>query len=319
LCVPYSGMVDGIEVRSVTPADAPVVTACLVRCYGDAYPKRWMYDAADLSARLADGRYRGVVATATGTVVGHIGFTRPGPAATVVQAGTTIVDPAHRRGGLMTRMAALLSEQIVAGGAAGFVHFPTTAHQVMQRASLRGGGCETGVLVGYLPGRLAVTAVYQPLAPAPPQAVHLPARYADLIAGLVQQAGLARTTRAWAPPAGDTHRTRGTDAGRGLARIALHRIGADVAAALAAELSTVDEPLVHVDLPLHEPGVDAAVTALRGERFAFGAWLPGWAGHDVLRMQRLRDATPAELAPDLYSAPAKRMMAGIRRELTSSG
>jgi hypothetical protein len=40
------------------------------------------------------------------------------------------------------------------------------------------------------------------------------------------------------------------------------------------ELSTVDARLVHVDLPLNDPGVDAAVAALRGERFAFGAWMP---------------------------------------------
>ncbi len=68
---------------------------------------------------------------------------------------------------------------------------------------------------------------------------------------------------------------------------------------------------------MNEPGVDAAATALRGGRFAFGAWLPGWAGHDVLRMQRLRDPTPSELAPDLYSAQARDMMAEIRADLTA--
>jgi hypothetical protein len=49
------------------------------------------------------------------------------------------------------------------------------------------------------------------------------------------------------------------------------------------EVSTVDVRLVHVDPPLNDPGVDAAVAAPWGERFAFDAWLPGWAGHDMTR------------------------------------
>jgi hypothetical protein len=102
-------------------------------------------------------------------------------------------------------------------------------------------------------------------------------------------------------------------------RVTVGRIGADVGAAIASTVDTVDVRLVHVDLPLTGPGVESATGALRDTGFGYAAWLPGWAGHDVLRLQRLRDPTGAELAPDLYSPDARAMMADIRRELTSSG
>ncbi len=197
---------DDVEVRAIAPADAQGVSDCIVRCYGDAYPKRVMYRPDELATLIGSRAYNGVVATAGPGVVGHIGFTWPTSESTVVEAGTTVVDPSCRGMGLMGRLALALVELLATEGAAGFIHFPTTAHPVMQRASLSAGGRETGVMVAYLPAatrdlamgalteeRVAVTVVYQPVLNAPAQSIHLPRRYSAMILGFADGLGLSRS------------------------------------------------------------------------------------------------------------------------------
>ena len=74
---------------------------------------------------------------------------------------------------------------------------------------------------------------------------------------------------------------------RSLERATLEHIGADVAE-VAAGLADSEQDLVHVDLPMSDVAIDAATEALVAAGFVFAAWLPGWAGHDVLRLQRAR-------------------------------
>lgn len=84
-------------------------------------------------------------------------------------------------------------------------------------------------------------------------------------------------------------------------------------------VTSTDAGVVHVDLPMNDPAINAAVEQLRRSAFAFAAWLPGWAGHDVLRMQYLAAATAAELSPSLYSSAARDLLTMIRNELLVSG
>jgi hypothetical protein len=64
-----AGVADDVEVRAITPADAQGVSDCIVRCYGDAYPKRVMYRPDELATLIGSRSYRGVVATAGPGVV----------------------------------------------------------------------------------------------------------------------------------------------------------------------------------------------------------------------------------------------------------
>lgn len=314
---------DDVEVRVIAPDDASALSELIERCYGDTYPKRVMYQPDELAKLLRSRAYGGVVATAGADVVGHIGFARPAPAATVVEAGTTVVDPRARGKGVMGRLALALGAAVASEGVSGFIHFPTTAHPVMQRASLSAGGRETGVMLAYLPpetrdtalgapqhGRLAVTVVYQPVLEAAAQDVHLPRRYESLILGMADDLGLARSSAGpRRTPTAASRLSSTYDAGRGLLRISVERIGADAAAAAAAAAA-----LVHVDLPLNDPGIDHAVEMLRRSSFAFAAWLPGWAGHDVLRMQRVDSPSDVELSPTLASPEAGALLRMIRAE-----
>lgn len=318
-----------IEIRSLEPDDTLGLRKLIERCYGDGYPKRVMYASDELAGLVRSREYRSVVAVSDGKVVGHMAFTWPDPDATVVEAGTTVVHPDWRGKGLMNRLALALAEELVADGAAGFIHFPTTAHPVMQKASLGAGGKETGIFLAYLPpglrepgsdeagdSRLAVTVVYQPVVEAPPQLIYLPTRYAELILELAGDLGLAREAAEGSGPAdGETRFKRSLDPRRGLERVRVERIGPDITAGISSILEDTDARLVHVDLPMNDPGVDYAVEGLRPLGFGFAAWLPGWAGHDVLRLQRIGEPSDAELEPTLHSAEAQSLMKLIRREL----
>ncbi|MFM9138956.1 MAG: GNAT family N-acetyltransferase [Solirubrobacterales bacterium] len=320
---------EAVELRPIEPADAPGLKELIERCYGDAYPKRVMYQPDELARMIGSGALSGAVAEAEGSIVGHMGYTWPCPEATVVEAGTTVVDPRWRGRGLMKDLALELAGLLAADGASGFVHFPTTAHEVMQRAALSSGGRETGILVGYLPpdirepggtgseaGRLAVTVVYQPVTEAPAQEIFLPRRYEDLIVGLADALWLKRSVAGpLETPEGESKLEHVFDEPRGLDRVTVARIGANIGAEVNSLVTTSKAGLACVDLPMNDPGVDFAVEELLGQGFAFAAWLPGWAGHDVLRLQRIENPSSDELAPELFSPEAEALMALIRAEL----
>ncbi len=326
-------MSNAIAVRAISPGDAQGVSGCIVRCYGDSYPKRFMYRPEEVAMLIRSRAYNGVVAVTGAEIVGHIGFTRRTSASTVVEAGTTVVDPGFRGRGLMGRLGLALGEALVAEGAVGFIHFPTTAHPVMQRASLGAGGRETGLMLAYLPAeardnamaaageeRLAVTVVYQPVLRSPPQDIFLPRRYAVLIENFADRLELSRSAaEPFRTPEGDSQLECALDASRGLLRIAAGRIGADLGTAVTSVMRTHAAGLVHVDLPMNDPGINHAVEELRRSSFAFAAWLPGWAGHDVLRLQYLASPSDRELSPSLLSPDARGLLAGIRAELLGPG
>ena len=57
---------DGIVFRRLGPDEGAVLTEAIEAAYGETYDVRWVYDAAEVSARLADGRYVSCVAETAG-------------------------------------------------------------------------------------------------------------------------------------------------------------------------------------------------------------------------------------------------------------
>ena len=324
-------MGDEISIRTIEPSDADRLSDCIRRCYGAFYPKRIMYEPVALAAQVRARVYNGVVATAGADIVGHIAYNRPNPAATVVEAGTTVVDARFRGAGLMSRLAAVLRETVIADGASGFVHYPTTAHAIMQKASLQSGGCETGVMLAYLPSeardltiggsgkdRLAVTVVYQPLVEAPAREIFLPECYHHLIANFAKHLQLRRTyNRTPAELSGDSTIRRTVEMNGNLERLTVERIGNDFSAVIVLATANSDAALIHIDLTLNQPEIEHAVKALLAAGFAYCAWLPGWNESDVLRLQLLKDPTTDELHPVFHSRSAEDIVALIRSELAS--
>ncbi len=310
-----------VTIRRLGEADAAALVRCFVRCYGDTYPSDHFHDPGRLRARIADGTLRSVGAIARdGTLVGHMGLTVRHRRARASEAGNTVVDPAYRGRGLLGQLGGALAELCRGEGFIGYVHYPTTAHDIMQRTSVRGDGVETGLMLDYIPaetdyrgieqgvGRLAATVAYLPFSRAPERRVFLPTAYRELITDLYNEAMLERGV---APPRdtltrGATRALRTLHVRRSLLQVHVERAGRDIAKCLDSSTA-----VTHVDLCLDDPGVGAAVSILRDQRFFFCAVMPEFAHTDVLRLQRLESPSPESFAPKLANEGARRLLSFI--------
>jgi len=326
---------DPVEIRLLAPEDAESLVGCFERCYSGTHPADAFHDPAQVRALVASGRLSSVIAvTGSGEVVGHMALTLHAEGALAAEAGNTVVDPRHRGRRLAPALAVALAKRCLALGRVGFLHHPTTAHAVMQRLAVAGGGVECGVLLGYIPGetryvgfeseqppeesaaaeareRVAVVAVYQPLADAPARRIWIPARHASLARSLYARCRLEREVAVSESPLprGGARLAARFEERRDLLRIAVEGLGEDLAFRVAAAASRRPAAPVVVDLSLDEPAVGAACAALAAEGFFLGALLPEYAADgDALRLQRIRGAPPR---PRLATPGAEAMLAAI--------
>jgi GNAT superfamily N-acetyltransferase len=317
-----------VEIRPLRADEAPQLVRCFERCYGDTYVAEAFYDAERIRALQASGSLRSVVAVAGADgIVGHMALTIRDPQATTVDAGNTVVDPRYRGHALAARMAAALVTLCRDAGFVGFHHYPTTAHPVMQNLAVKGGGIETGIMLGYVPagteyrdlaeaasgGRLAVVIVYQPLAAAPARTVFAPERYRDPLTRLYEGARLERALR---PPAASLSLERADvkaslEVRRSLLRIAVEVAGRDLGARVDELCRAQPADVVQVDLSLADAGVAVAVELLRRQGFFLAGLLPEYLRGDVLRLQRLAAGSPEVLTPDLATETGRALLAAI--------
>ena len=322
---------ESTHVRLLRAEDAPQLVRCFERCYGDSYVADAFYDEARIRALHAAGTLRSVVAVSEGEgIVGHMALTIRHPRSRTVDAGNTVVDPRYRGQHLAARLAGRLTQLCLEHGFVGFHHYPTTAHPVMQKLAVQGGGIETGLMLGYIPAgtdyrelaggasaiRLAAVIVYQPLAAAPAREVFVPERYRAAIERAYELARLERTRRPCSAslPAAATMLDSTFDARRSLQRVNVERAGADLREQVEMALLRHDADLVHVDFGLDDPAVGAAIELLRGEGFFFCGLLPEYLEGDVLRLQRLRDPAPAVLASELATDGGAELLAVISKD-----
>lgn len=305
--------------------------ACFRRCYGETYPNDDFYDVARLAQRIASGSLRSVVAIADdGTLVGHTGLTVRHAGANAIEAGNTVVDPACRGQGLLGQLGAALTKLCIGAGHLAYLHYPTCAHEIMQKGSVRS-GFETGVMLDYIPaetdyreidqgdGRIAATVVYQPFAPVPHRNVTIASRYFDVAQQLYTAAALDRSVQVANEPAPSraTALAVSFSERRSLCHIHVDAVGSDFIRAVDGA-SHGNAAVVHVDLCLDDPGVGVAVDELRRQGFFFCALMPEFARTDVLRMQRLASPAGTSFAPKLANATAVELLARIQRERATS-
>jgi GNAT superfamily N-acetyltransferase len=317
-----------LSLRRLEPADGPALRRCFERCYGDSYVHGLFYDVDEIRAHVADGRLRSVVAvTDGGEIVGHMGLTRRDDEGATADAGNTVVDPRYRNRKLAGRLGASLVQLSRDVGLVGFHHYPTTAHPILQKLAVLGGGIETGIMLEYIPAgthyreltdvapshRLAVVVVYQPIVAAPAREVFLPERYADLLRGMQASAGLERKPLPPAPSwlASVARAESRLDARRRVLRVWVDAAGEDLPEQVERITSPCNADVVQVDLALSDPGVDLAVESLRRLGFRFCALLPEWNEGDALRLQRTSGSSPP---PELENAEARTLLRRILGE-----
>ena len=309
-----------VEIRFMEASEATALAECIFHSYGYSYDAAWVYEPDTIRAMIEHGTLRSVVGVSTeGEIVGHLGFRREDPEAIVGESGQAVVDPRYRGHHMLGTMKHFLSDWGSKSDIAGLYSEATAAHPASQKANLKLGAQETGLLLGYIPSsvsyaaidkgepadRLSVVLFYMKTGDGKTRRLYAPARHSDMIGKIAEGAELIAEL---AEPdeetglSGETKLEVSIRAGHNQGLISVHRFGADVVDKVADRLRYLclhKLDCIYVDLALADPATPAVTPALEEMGFFFGGITPNlWPGSDVLRLQYLNNVEldPANVA-----------------------
>ncbi len=301
-----------INFRFLSPDEGGMLTRAIEVAYGESYDVRWVYDEAEVSARLAAGTYVSCVAeTAEGELLCHEGMSLAAAGDAVGHSGQAVTMPAARGQHLFTRTKRFLMDWATERGLAGMYSEATAAHPYSQRANLELGAHETGFLLGWIPAsvsndaatgnrraRQSAALFYTKLNDGHERPVYAPERHHAIVGQTLELCALRGTLAQ--PPAGCELQERtelhvAVDADHNLALITVHVPGADLEAAVAAErhhlFHRAGLDAVYIDLPLELPATALVADHLERLGVSYAGVFPNSRCEgDVLRMQSLHRA-----------------------------
>jgi serine/threonine-protein kinase RsbW len=298
-----------VTFRFLGPDEGGVLTETIEAAYGTTYDVRWVYDPAEVSARLADGRYVSCVAESTdGELLCHIGMSLAAVGDAVAHSGQAVTLPAARGQHLFTRTKRHLMEWARQEGLAGMFSEATAAHPYSQRASIALGAHETGFLLGWIPAsvdndaaagaprrRQSAALFYLKLNDGHERRVYAPPRHHEIVGQTLALCELRGTLATPPPDAELAERTDlhvDVDEDHNLALITVRVPGADLETVIAAERHHLFHrrclDAVYVDLPLEQPATALVADDLERLGVSYAGVFPNHrTDGDVLRMQSL--------------------------------
>jgi GNAT superfamily N-acetyltransferase len=302
---------DGMDVnfRFLGPHEGSVLTAAIEAAYGQTYDVIWVYDEAEVAARLADGRYVSCVAeTPAGELLCHEGMSLATAGDAVAHSGQAVTMPAARGQHLFTRTKRYLMDWAQGEGLVGMFSEATAAHPYSQRANIELGAHETGFLLGWIPATVANDAAagaprqrqsaalfYTKLNDGLERRVYAPQRHHEIVGQTLALCEL-RGTLAVPPPDAELepcsrlHVEVNRD--HNLALITVEVPGADLETAIGAERRHLSHRLgldaIYVDLPLEQAATALVADDLERLGVSYAGVFPNnRTDGDVLRMQSL--------------------------------
>ena len=298
-----------VNFRFLGPEEGGVLTGAIEAAYGRSYDVTWVYDEAEVAARLADGRYVSCVAeTLEGELLCHEGMSLAAAGDAVAHSGQAVTLPAARGQHLFTRTKRFLMDWARDQGLAGMFSEATAAHPYSQRANIELGANETGFLLGWIPAsvsndaaagvpkqRQSAALFYAKLNDGHERRVYAPQRHHEIIG---QTLALCELRGVLAQPPHDADLPPATklhvrvEADHNLALITVDVPGADLEAAIAAERRHLFHRLhldaIYVDLPLEAPATALVADDLERLGVSYAGVFPNSrTDGDVLRMQSL--------------------------------
>jgi GNAT superfamily N-acetyltransferase len=297
-----------VTFRFLGPDEGTVLTGAIEAAYGQTYDVRWVYDPAEVEARLAAGTYVSCVAESpAGELLCHMGMSLAAAGDAVAHSGQAVTLPVARGQHLFTRTKRFLVEWARERGLAGMYSEATAAHPYSQKANIELGAHETGFLLGWIPasvdndaaagrpGRQSAALLYLKLNDGHERSVYAPARHREIVGQTLELCELRGTLAE--PPAGAELPARTelqveVDRDHNLALLTVHQPGADLAAVVGAERHHLFHrqclDAVYVDLPLEQPATALVAEDLERLGVSYAGIFPNHlAAGDVLRMQSL--------------------------------
>jgi len=324
-----------VRIRFLEPDEGHVLSEAIRIAYGDSYDVRWVYDAEEVSARLAAGTYVSCVAeTADGELLCHEGMSLTDPGNAVGHSGQAVTMPAARGQHVFTRTKSFLMDWARERGMAGMYSEATAAHPYSQRANVELGAHETGFLLGWIPesvsndaaasrrGRQSAALFYTKLNDDHAREVFAPERHCEVVARTLELCQLRGTLAE--PPATTVLAARSElhvalDADHNLALITAHVPGADLEAVVSAErrhLLHHGLDAVYLDLPLEQPATALVADHLERLGVSYSGIFPNSrCDGDVLRMQSLHGVRVDGAAISVASDHGRELLAYVLGDL----
>jgi hypothetical protein len=298
-----------VTFRFLGPEEGGVLTEAIEAAYGTTYDVRWVYDPAEVSARLGDGRYVSCVAeTSAGELLCHEGMSLAAAGDAVAHSGQAVTLEAARGQHLFTRTKQVLMDWGTERGLAGMYSEATAAHPYSQKANIELGAHETGFLLGWIPAsvendaaaakarrRDSAALFYTKLNDGHDRRVYAPERHHEIIGQTLALCELRGTLAQ--PPAdfGLADRTvmhTEVDADHNLALITVSAPGGDLVEAVHAQrhhlFHRAHLDAIYIDLPLDTPATALVADHLERLGVGYSGIFPNpRADGDVLRMQSL--------------------------------
>jgi hypothetical protein len=323
--------------RLLEPSQGGVLSEAIRAAYGDSYDVRWVYDAEEVSSRLAAGTYVSCVAeTPSGELLCHEGMSLAAAGDAVGHSGQAVTMPAARGQHLFTRTKRFLMDWAAEQGMAGMYSEATAAHPYSQRANVELGAHETGFLLGWIPasvsndaadgrrGRQSAALFYTKLNDGHERSVYAPERHREIVGQTLELCELRGTL---AEPPADTalaDRTElhvAVDADHNLALITVHVPGTDLETAVAAErhhlFHRAGLDAVYIDLPLDTPATALVADHLERLGVSYSGVFPNSrCDGDVLRMQSLHRVRIKADDVSVASDHGKELLAYVLADLT---
>jgi hypothetical protein len=301
-----------IAFRTLLPEEGAILSEAIRAAYGETYDVRWVYDAAEVEARLAAGTYVSWVAeSADGELLCHEGMSLAAAGDAVGHSGQAVTMPAARGQHLFTRTKRHLMEWAAARGLAGMYSEATAAHSYSQRANLELGAHETGFLLGWIPAsvsndaaadqrprRQSAALFYTKLNDGQERDVYAPERHHEIIRQTLELCELRGTLADPPAEAKVSERTElhvEIDEDHNLALLTAHDPGADLETVIAAERHHLFHhrclDAIYLDLPLENPATALLADHLERLGVSYAGIFPNnRTDGDVLRMQSLHRA-----------------------------
>jgi hypothetical protein len=297
-----------VRFRLLAPGEGAVLGEAIRAAYGDSYDAAWVYDPAEVSARLAAGTYISCVAeTGHGDLLCHAGLALTSPGDRVGHSGQAVTMPAARGHHLFTQTKRHLVEWARSAGLAGMYSEATAAHPYSQRANVELGAHETGFLLGWIPTSVSNNAAerarrrrqsaalfYMKTNDGHERPVYSPPRHREIVGRTLEICRLRG--RLEHPPAATPLGERTAlhveiEAQHNLAILTVTEPGADLERVVAAERRHLfDQGLdaIYLDLPMEDPATALVSDHLESLGVSFSGLFPNRrADGDVLRMQSL--------------------------------
>jgi GNAT superfamily N-acetyltransferase len=297
-----------VTFRFLGPDEGTVLSTAIEAAYGQSYDVRWVYDPAEVGARIDAGTYVSCIAESpAGELLCHIGMSLAAAGDAVGHSGQAVTLPAARGQHLFTRTKQYLMDWARERGLAGMYSEATAAHPYSQKANIELGAHETGFLLGWIPasvsndaaserrGRQSAALLYLKLNDGHEREVYAPERHRAIVTQTVELCRL-RGELADPPPgcalAKRTELHCEVDDDHNLALLTVHVPGADLEQAIAAERHHLFHrrclDAVYIDLPLEQPATALVADHLERLAVSYAGIFPNpRTDGDVLRMQSL--------------------------------